>query len=299
MANNELQEQELQSIIEQSVDDAVKRAFKKYGRVSWRSLLSPRRLLSFLVILAVLGSGIWLYERNRANEPVAPVEDHDLTLENDGIFGFKAADFEEPILGEATRQRQLIAEEQEVYVNTTITDTGLFNLGVFNKQQALTIHGTGQYTIDRLSRSDISLNEQTYELTIRIPHAELHDTIFDPAQTEIGDTKNGWLAFGSIKLDAEQQTYRSEMEASTDKRKIFDIAHQHDEKMRDMIDGLFEKPVCAALFGSMNVYALADGLPVWANLMLAILDQVDATMTREKLRTNPRIQKYTERWAKK
>ena len=34
MANNELQEQELQSIIEQSVDDAVKRAFKKYGRVS-------------------------------------------------------------------------------------------------------------------------------------------------------------------------------------------------------------------------------------------------------------------------
>ena len=207
MANNELQEQELQSIIEQSVDDAVKRAFKKYGRVSWRSLLSPRRLLSFLVILAVLGSGIWLYERNRANEPVAPVEDHDLTLENDGIFGFKAADFEEPILGEATRQRQLIAEEQEVYVNTTITDTGLFNLGVFNKQQALTIHGTGQYTIDltRLSRSDISLNEQTYELTIRIPHAELHDTIFDPAQTEIGDTKNGWLAFGSIKLDAEQQ----------------------------------------------------------------------------------------------
>lgn len=207
MANNELQEQELQSIIEQSVDDAVKRAFKKYGRVSWRSLLSPRRLLSFLVILAVLGSGIWLYERNRANEPVAPVEDHDLTLENDGIFGFKAADFEEPILGEATRQRQLIAEEQEVYVNTTITDTGLFNLGVFNKQQALTIHGTGQYTIDltRLSRSDIFLNEQTYELTIRIPHAELHDTIFDPAQTEIGDTKNGWLAFGSIKLDAEQQ----------------------------------------------------------------------------------------------
>ena len=69
--------------------------------------------------------------------------------------------------------------------------------------------------------------------------------------------------------------------------------------MRDMIDGLFETPVCAALFGTMNVYALADGLPVWANLMLAVLDQVDTTLTQEKLRTNPRIQKYTERWAKK
>ena len=208
MANNELQEQELQSIIAQSVDGAVERAFKKYGRQGfWRSRFSLKRLLSLLVILAALGGGIWLHQRSQANEPIAPVEDHDLTLENDGIWGFKAADFEEPILGEAARQRQLIVEEREVYVNTTITDTGLFNLGVFNKQQALTIHGTGQYTIDltRLSRSSISLNEQTYELTIRIPHAELHNTIFDPAQTEIGDAKNGWLAFGNIKLDAEQQ----------------------------------------------------------------------------------------------
>ena len=101
------------------------------------------------------------------------------------------------------------------------------------------------------------------------------------------------------KLDAEQQTYRSEMDTCADKRKIFGIARQHDMKMREMIDGLFETPVCASLFGSMNVYALADGLPVWANLMLAVLDQVDTTLTKEKLRTNPRIQKYTERWTKK
>ena len=166
MANNELQEQALQSIIEQSVDDAVKRAFKKYGRRSWRALLSPKRLLSLLVILAVLGGGIWLHERSQANEPVAPVEDHDLTLENDGIFGFKASDFEEPILGEAARRQQLIVEEREVYVNTTITDTGLFNLGVFNKQQALTIHGTGQYTIDLTKINRSSFNSVINEMNL-------------------------------------------------------------------------------------------------------------------------------------
>lgn len=91
-------------------------------------------------------------------------------------------------------------------MNTTITDTGLFNWGIFNKQQVLTIHGTGQYTIDltEITRQDIHLDEETYELTIRIPHAELHQVTFDPTKTEIGDAQNGWLAFGSIKLDAEQ-----------------------------------------------------------------------------------------------
>ena len=146
-------------------------------------------------------------QRRNASEKVQPVENHELILENNKIFGFTAADFEEVILGEATRQKLLIVEEQEVYVNTTITDTGLFDWGVFNKEQALTIHGMGQYTIDltQITSKDIQLNEKTYELTIQIPHAVLHNTNFDPEKTEISDTKKGWLAFGDIKLNQEQQ----------------------------------------------------------------------------------------------
>lgn len=207
MNENEIKEQELKSIIEQSVDESVNRAFKKYGKFSRFPGFSLRGLISMLVMVAVVVVGVRWYLGHNANDPVAPIEDHDLTLENNGIFGFTVADFEEPILGEATRQRLLIVEEQEVYVNTTITDTGLFNWGVFNKQQALTIHGIGQYTIDltQITSADISLDEETYELTIRIPHAQLHQTTFDPSKTEIGDAQNGWLAFGSIKMNAEQQ----------------------------------------------------------------------------------------------
>lgn len=206
MKENEIQEQELRNMIEQSVDESVNRAFKKYCRFARLPRFSLRGIVSLIVLVALIVAGVYLHERSKANETVAPVEDHDLTLENDGIFGFTAADFEEPILGEATRQRLLIVEEQEVYVNTTITDTGLFNWGIFNKQQVLTIHGTGQYTIDltEITRQDIHLDEEIYELTIRIPHAELHQVTFDPTKTEIGDAQNGWLAFGSIKLDAEQ-----------------------------------------------------------------------------------------------
>ena len=127
MVDTNMQEQELKSIIEQSVDDSVACAFKKYGKFSRFSLFSLKGIISLLTILGFLGGvGVYVHERNQANERIAPVEDHDLTLENDGIFGFTVADFEEPILGEATRQRLLIVEEQEVYVNTTIMDTGLF-----------------------------------------------------------------------------------------------------------------------------------------------------------------------------
>lgn len=199
--------EELRDIIEQSIDSSIDRAFKEHSRSQHFVSLLPK-LISILLILALIaGVALHFYSYAQANKSVAPIDGHDLTLDNRGIFGFTVADFEEPILGNATRQKLLIVEEQDIYDNTTITDTGLFNLGIFNKQQALTIHGTGQYTIDltQITKEDISLNEQTYELTIHIPHTELHQVAFDPSKTEVGDTKNGWLAFGEIKLSSEQQ----------------------------------------------------------------------------------------------
>ena len=98
-------------------------------------------------------------------------------------------------------------------------------------------------------------------------------------------------------LDRKQEEYKTEIEHA-DKREIFNIARRRDTEMRDMIDSLFAKPVCTALFGTMNVYALADGLPVWCNLMLAVIDQIDTSFAAEQKKTNPRIAKYTAKWKK-
>lgn len=99
-------------------------------------------------------------------------------------------------------------------------------------------------------------------------------------------------------LDKKQDAYKAEVERCADKKEIFEIARRRDQEMRDMLDGLFGKPICAPLFGMMNVYAMADGLPVWCNLMLAVIDQIDTTFSRQKKLTDPRIKKYTERWKK-
>lgn len=99
-------------------------------------------------------------------------------------------------------------------------------------------------------------------------------------------------------LDKKQDGYRSSIEKMADKKEIFEFARERDTEMREIIDGLFGVPVSEALFGGMNVYALANGLPVWCNLMLAVMDEVDSTYAREQKATNPRIAKYTAKYQK-
>lgn len=97
-------------------------------------------------------------------------------------------------------------------------------------------------------------------------------------------------------LDKKQDEYKAEAEKATGKRDIFDVARKWDAEMRTMIDEALGAEVCGPLFGSMNVYAMADGLPVWANLMLSIMDQVDSSFASEQAKTDSRIKKYTSKY---
>ena len=99
-------------------------------------------------------------------------------------------------------------------------------------------------------------------------------------------------------LDKKQDQYRAEVE-NVDRREVFNIARKRDAEMREMIDGALGAPVCDAVFGGMNVYALANGLPVWANLLLAVMDEIDTSFSREQKMTNTRIRKYSDKWIKK
>ena len=97
-------------------------------------------------------------------------------------------------------------------------------------------------------------------------------------------------------LDKKQDAYKAEVEQAAGNREIFDIARRRDAEMRAMIDEALGQPVCEALFGGMNVYAMADGLPVWCNLMLALMDEIDTSFAREQKASDPRIQKYTAKY---
>lgn len=97
-------------------------------------------------------------------------------------------------------------------------------------------------------------------------------------------------------LDKKNEKYRVEIEKTADKKEVFRIAREYDAELRGMIDGIFYDGLCNELFGSVSVFALAGGLPIWANLLLAIMDEVDTSFAREQKLTNPRISKYTAKY---
>ena len=97
-------------------------------------------------------------------------------------------------------------------------------------------------------------------------------------------------------LDKRQESYKDEVSKNADKRELFVIARKMDGEMREIINDVFDVDVCSALFGDMNVYALSDGLPVWAYLKQTTTAEIDTNFDREQKATNPRISKYTKKY---
>lgn len=100
-------------------------------------------------------------------------------------------------------------------------------------------------------------------------------------------------------LDSKQEHYRDIVEKTANKKEIFEVAKTMDEEMREIIDDVLGAGVSNSLFGNMNVYAMADGLPVWCNLMLTIIDETDTAFAREQKAMNPRIKKYMDKYNRK
>ena len=97
-------------------------------------------------------------------------------------------------------------------------------------------------------------------------------------------------------LDLIQEEVKLRKEEVTDEKDVYKLAKSLDGKMRDIINALFGQDVCTPLFGEMNLFASAGGLPVWANLMLAIAEEVESCMQGELKQREERIKKYTEKY---
>ncbi len=99
------------------------------------------------------------------------------------------------------------------------------------------------------------------------------------------------------KLDALQDEV-SALQENTPDEEVFPLARDLDARMRKLLDEFFGEPVCEALFGSMNLFASAGGLPVWANLLLALSEEVETAMQGELTAREKRIAKYTAKYKK-
>ena len=155
-----------------------------------------------------------------------PIEGRDLTLENNGVLGYIAANFQDAILGESDQRKTLVVYTINVSDAVQLTDTGLANLKIFTKTQLLTYKGTATYTVDlaQLSKDDITLDEKEMIVHIKIPHAILEPINISEKDIEFGDIERGLLALGKITMEPEdhakiQEEARKKMNEKLEEQK--------------------------------------------------------------------------------
>lgn len=126
----------------------------------------------------------------------------------------------------------------------------------------------------------------------------LNDTCqvsFNPTDPAFGERLNNTFA----ELDKQQEARKAQFEAAKDNAEVFALSRELDTEMRAKIDSLFGESVCDKVFGEVNVYAFADGLPLWANLLLAIMDVINEATGAEQSKMNPRLKQYIAKYKKK
>lgn len=100
------------------------------------------------------------------------------------------------------------------------------------------------------------------------------------------------------KMGQMQENYTKQAEKIDDPMNAFDLAKKRDEEMSAVLDGLFDAPICKSVFGDMSLCAFASGFPVWLNLMLSILDEIEDNMGEIEKQADPRIEKYKAKYSK-
>lgn len=114
---------------------------------------------------------------------------------------------------------------------------------------------------------------------------------FNPADPAFADRI--YTAFDALKEKQRKQNVDADKLTA---KEAFEYFRQLDAEMREVINGVFEREVCTSLFGSMSLYAMAGGSPVWMNFMLTIIDELDESIKREKAFHSEKLSKYTKKY---
>lgn len=94
-------------------------------------------------------------------------------------------------------------------------------------------------------------------------------------------------------LDDRQEEFQQRIEeVQGDKEQFFAYAHERDEEMRGMVDGLFGEGVADAIFPDMSSYALADGMPLWINFFFAVAVEIRDAFDEEGRKADPRMRQF-------
>ena len=102
------------------------------------------------------------------------------------------------------------------------------------------------------------------------------------------------------KLDALENKYSDLIRNEEDGAKVFQLGRDKDVEQRAILDGLLGDGCCDTVYGKIRVYAGdGDGFPLWFSLLTMLLDNMSDAFEKEKAATNPRLEKYVNKYKRK
>lgn len=233
---------------EKAAENAAKSA-EKAKKAGQGTVKSIKGFIKGLILGLILGA-VCMFFIGKALEPKPHTSDETDPMDGEVIeehlTGYTAIDFQNAILGEAKEHQELIVMEQPIQYSTTLYKEGPWEWEVFRRTKGITYHGTGVYTVDlsKIKNTSIVVDEMGKRIVVTVPHAALQYVNPDYDKIEFEDTEKGFLAFGDIKLTAEQQnelekTVKEEMTALLQDKDILASADDFAEmKIWDLFQPL-------------------------------------------------------------
>lgn len=77
---------------------------------------------------------------------------------------------------------------------------------------------------------------------------------------------------------------------------FFEYVRQRDAEVSGGVDRLFGEDTAAAVFQGHSAHAMAEGLPLWTNFFLAVIDTVPEEMSKQIRASKPRVEKYLKKY---
>ncbi len=148
VTENEIKTEEFLAKVEEAArNGAMKGSKGRGGHFSIYEMLKTVVLIAAIAVFVMMALKIRDFSGSLKSLVAReePVEGHDLTLENQGVLGYTAADFQEAILGDSEQLKKLEVYTINVSDAVQLIDIGLANLKIFTKTQLLTYKGTAAY----------------------------------------------------------------------------------------------------------------------------------------------------------
>jgi hypothetical protein len=205
-ANETVKKTQDEGALKKEEEKSKRRQYRREKRIAKAKRRGRILTVRFLLLALIIGLAVfaYLYVDGKL-DGWFPHNDRE-GLRPNGILGYTAIDFQEAILGETRTMTEVVVLEQDVSVDTTITNA-LANLSIFQKTKVIHSFGTGVYTVDlsALTEDAVTISRIQQTVTVTIPAATLKYVNIDTAATTFEETEHALLAFGDIKLTQEQQ----------------------------------------------------------------------------------------------